>query len=447
MKAINFLDDTITAVATAVGESSVAIVRLSGKDSLSIVKKIASGKQFNKSVEPRKMYLVDLDINGINDNAMVVYFKAPHSFTGEDVVEIQCHGNYFLAKRITEGLIKNGCRPAENGEFTKRAFLNNKIDLTKAEGIFDIINAKSEAEINCAFKKVSGELFTLLDDYQKTLITLIAKAEVCIDYPEEDIEEITKVEISNTLQTILSNLNNLKQSYNNGKILAEGIKVSIVGKPNVGKSMLLNKLLSSDRAIVTDIAGTTRDTIEESFLYKGMRIVFTDTAGIRETSDTVEKIGINKSYLSMENADIILAVSDENDDFNFDVPQDKKVIKVVNKIDKLKSKTKDNKNTNTKIYISALENKNIELLKQTIYDIATKEITKYDTVINNLRHLNAVTNAILSLSEALDSLQTTTMDCVLTSLNDGFRYLGTVTGTIASDEIVNEIFSKFCVGK
>lgn len=441
------INDTIVAVATAKGESAISIIRMSGSESLKFVQQVCKNKEFVTQLEPRKMYLSRIEINNVVDDVLVVYFKEPSTFTGEELVEIHCHGNHFLASRIVEGFIKMGARAAEAGEFTARAFMNGKMDLTKAEGIFGIINAKSEEEIKSAYDYMSGTLYRKLESLQKSLIETIAKGEVCIDYPEEDIEEATKDKIIGALKPIIEQLEQLEQSYDSGRIKSNGVSVALVGEPNVGKSMLLNALLEYDRAIVTSEAGTTRDTIEESYLYKGMRFNFIDTAGIRETKNVVEKIGIEKSYDIISSSDIIIAMTQVGKKFSLNFDDNKKVIYVINKADEKNAKFINKNCDDNTLYISAKHSQNIDKLKQKIYNIAYSSIGNFDTSISNLRHLKAVKSATQYIKTAIKEMKEFSVDLALPSLSQAYRALGTVTGVIATDAIVEEIFSKFCVGK
>ena len=432
--------DTITAISTPAGEGGIAVIRISGKDALNFSASILS---YRGILKDRMIKIAVLNTGTVQDEVLLLYFKSPHSFTGEDVLEIQCHGNYFLAKRIAEALIKNGCRAAEPGEFTRRAFLNGRIDLTKAEGILDLICAKSESALVAAYAQVKGEVFSAIDALQKQIITLVANASAAIDYPEEYLSEVTNLELFAAVKPIKKELIALKDSFDSGVLIREGVRVVIVGLPNVGKSLLMNRLLGHDRAIVTDEAGTTRDTVEESFLYRGVRFILTDTAGIREAASEAEKQGIERSVRAAEEANLILAVAEADKEFILPLPNSKPVLFVKNKTDlfSVKKGTEDNA-----VNISALTQHNIETLKEEIYARTVGKISASGVSINNLRQFTAVLKTLEALDRIVQSSQIS-LDCVLSDLNEAYRALGTVTGITATDSIINAIFSNFCVGK
>lgn len=434
--------DTIVAVATPSGEGGISVVRISGINAKKIGFSLVNKKD---EIIPNLLKLATLDTGLIKDEVMIVYFKAPNSYTGEDVVEIQCHGNNFITENIVKTLIERGSRIAENGEFTKRAFLNNKIDLTKAEGIIDIINAKTTAQINAANDMMNGEIYKKIALIQNLIISLTAKAEVSVDYPEEDLEYITVKEIEKSLLDIIEDLTKLSSSFNEGKLIREGVKVALVGEPNVGKSQLMNALLNQNRAIVTDIKGTTRDTLEESYSYKNIRFNIVDTAGIRETDDVIERLGINRSLEALNSCDILLAISEADRDFPKNLEKDKPIIYVKNKIDKIKVFS-ENSNKNV-VYISALKNENINLLKDMIYDLSYGKVASGGVCLQNTRQYNATLTALNALLRAKESIGVLTLDCIISDLNEAYRSLGTITGLYATSEIVNEIFARFCVGK
>ena len=296
---------TIVALSTPPIASAIAIIRLSGDNALKI-----AGKFFDfKDAIPRHMYYGVLDTGDIKDDCMAVYFKKPNSYTGEDMIEINCHGSVAISTKIIQALIDEGAVMAQRGEFTRRAFENGKMDLTECEGVIDLINSQTKGEINSAYNMMNGVLSQTIASLQNELKVIIAKNEVAIDYPEEEIDQFTSGEIKKELIVFKNKLQKLKDTYNQGRIYTQGVNISILGKPNVGKSALLNALLGYDRAIVTSIEGTTRDTLQESYIYKDMRFNITDTAGIRKSEDEVEKIGIERSLQSAKNSDIILAVS------------------------------------------------------------------------------------------------------------------------------------------
>ena len=429
---------TIIALSTPATSGAIAVIRLSGTQSLNLVKKAFSG--FKGEVKPRFMYYGTLDAGSVKDDCMCVYFKGPHSYTGEDVVEINCHGSVAIIKGIIEYFLQNGAVSAERGEFTKRAFINGKLDLTECEGVIDLINAQSAAQVKSAYSQLSGALAKRIEEIQRVIIEAIAKIEVSLDYPEEDIEEIATAQAKSNIEKIINALTSLKNGYDGGRILREGVKVSIIGKPNVGKSRILNSLLGYERAIVTDIEGTTRDTLQESYEYNGMKFVITDTAGIRETSDKVEKIGVELSLKQAKSCDIVVLVTEVGGEFE-NIETDARIIRVENKID-LKNSTRCDT-----VKVSAKTGEGIDSLKQKIYEVARGEITIEEGCINNTRHLSCVEEALRCASEARDSIDTVTLDVVSSDLNNAYRALGKITGITSSDEIVGEIFTKFCVGK
>lgn len=430
--------DTIIALSTPPTLSAIAIIRLSGKESLELVKEVFSG--FRKEVKPRYMYYGVLDTGVIKDDCMCVYFASPSSYTGEDMVEINCHGSVAITESIIEYFLNRGVRMAEKGEFTKKAFVNGKMDLTQSEAVIDLINAQSEAQVRSAYSQLSGSLYNRISEIQKEIITAIAKIEVSLDYPEEEIEETTKEESRQTINNLKDKLINLKSTYKSGKILREGVKIAIVGKPNVGKSKILNSLLGYERAIVTDIEGTTRDTLSESYQHKGIKFTVVDTAGIRKTDDTVEKIGVSLALKEAKECDLLLLVAEAGEQFE-KVETTAKIIYVENKIDKFVAKNENS------VKISAINNEGIEELKEVIYQTACKDVSVGESRINNLRHLNAVESSLTFINNALENLDLVTLDLISSDLNLAYRALGSITGITSEDEIVGEIFSKFCVGK
>jgi len=433
---------TIVAISTPAGIGGVGIIRISGKNSLFIAQKIFSEKY---ELIPRYLKNIKIKTDSVSDSAMAVYFKSPNSFTGEDVIELHCHGNYLLLTKIVEELIKSGANLAEPGEFTKRAFINGKIDLSGAEGLIDLINAKSTSGINSALNQLNGGLANKIKKLQKELVFIIADSSAAIDYPEEDLEEAEINKITNNILPIIKKLEIFKNSFDTGRIIRDGVRVAIIGKPNVGKSLLLNRLLGFDRSIVTDTAGTTRDTIEENFNYKGIIFNLIDTAGLRNTNNEVEKLGIERSKNASETADILLCVGtiDEPFDKNF-VTNNKKTILIYNKIDLVKNTAKIyNKNS---ISVSALTCQNIDKLKDELYNLSVGKIDASGVYINNNRQLTAVVGALEAL-ERVKNAKNINLDCVISDLNHALYSLNTITGAVALDEVVNEIFANFCVGK
>lgn len=437
---------SIVSLSTPLGKGAIGIVRMSGKDVLKIALKIFHCKE--KNIKPRFMYFGKLEVEkNVFEECLMVYFKAPFSYTGEDVVEFQIHGGVLLAQKVVERCLENGCRMAEAGEFSKRAFLNGKITLDKAEAIIGEINAESEGELNSSLKITNGKLGRMVEDEQKTLTELLAEIEVSFDYPENDYEEIVKDKVFLKVKEIQEKNQNLIEVSNSGKYLKNGINVALVGRANVGKSSVLNALLGEERAIVTNIEGTTRDSLTESFFHNGVKINLIDTAGIRETNDVVEKLGIEKSLESIKKADIVLFIHDASEKESEEEKEiakklkNKKVINVVNKIDKKRilAKLKD------EVEISALEEKNINLLKDRIVsDVVSIDLNTF--VLTNERHIQILKSADKLMKEVL-SLKEESLDVIAMLLKKVWAELGKITGNTENEDIISLIFSKFCLGK
>ena len=452
------MEKTICAISTPIGNGGISIVRLSGKDSFKVLSKICNKKD---NYEPRKLYLTNIKAEHFSDKALVVQFTAPNSYTGEDMAEIQCHGGVTIAKGILNALIKNGAKLAEPGEFTKRAFLNGKLSLEEAEGVIDMINAESDEAVKAGYNLMSGKLFEQIKLLKDNLTTCIAEIDVSMDYPEEDIEYTASTKIKKVLENSLAKTKNLISTSKTGKQIKNGINVLIIGKPNVGKSSLLNSLLGYNRAIVTNIAGTTRDTVEESYQFNGISFNLIDTAGIHESNNVVEKMGIEKAENEIKKADIILVVLDasiglsKDDKYILEITKRYKTLYVLNKtdldicksvIDTIKSKY----NAQDKVIeISALKNNNIDKLKQKIFDtVIDKKILSSQLLITNARHEEALMDAENSLTKALESLKNNlSLDLVCLDVKDAWNSLGKITGETSNEEIVDRIFEKFCLGK
>ena len=440
------MEKAIVSLSTPLGKGAIGIVRMSGKDVLKIALKIFHCKE--KNIKPRFMYFGKLEVEkNVFEECLMVYFKTPFSYTGEDVVEFQIHGGVLLAQKVVERCLENGCRMAEAGEFSKRAFLNGKITLDKAEAIIGEINAESEGELNSSLKITNGKLGRMVEDEQKTLTELLAEIEVSFDYPENDYEEIVKDKVFLKVKEIQEKNQNLIEVSNSGKYLKNGINVALVGRANVGKSSVLNALLGEERAIVTNIEGTTRDSLTESFFHNGVKINLIDTAGIRETNDAVEKLGIEKSLESIKKADIVLFIHDASEKESEEEKEiakklkNKKVINVVNKIDKKRilAKLKD------EVEISALEEKNINLLKNRIVsDVVSIDLN--NLVLTNERHIQILKSADKLMKEVL-SLKEESLDVIAMLLKKVWAELGKITGNTENEDIISLIFSKFCLGK
>ena len=436
---------------------------MSGEKSFEVLEKIfeQKNKQDLKDIKGYTMKYGNIIENGnVIDEVLVSYFKAPKSYTTENMCEINSHGGNVVVKKILELCLKNGAELAEPGEFTKRAFLNGRIDLLQAESVIDVINAKSEREAKNGIKQLEGFLSNEIAKIKQEIMDVMINIEVAIDYPEYDVDDVTSNQINEMLVTVENKLIKLSKSFDNGKIIKEGIKTAIIGRPNAGKSSLLNAILKEDRAIVTEYEGTTRDTIEEFVNINGIPLKLVDTAGIRDAKDEVEKIGIAKSKEIAKDADLIIAIFDASKDLGkedleiLELIKNKKAIILLNKTD-LKEKINENdqkiKETGaTVIKISALKREGIENL----YDEITKMFDlnqinlDQETVITNVRHKNLIDQAIESTKKAKDTMeQKMPIDIIAIFIKDILEDLGKITGEIVTDDIIDEIFSNFCLGK
>lgn len=441
---------TICAISTPIGNGGISVVRLSGNKSKKILQKITPLN--TDKMEARKMYLTKIHTKNFDEQALVVWFKEPYSYTGEEMVEIQCHGGIIIANGILNELLAKGATLAESGEFSKRAFINGKMSLDSAEGVIDMINAQSEEAVKAGYSLLSGKLKERVEEIQQSLTDCQAKLEVAIDYPEEDIEYSTAQEIKVDIETANKKIQELLDTAGTGRLVKNGINVLLLGKPNAGKSSLLNALVGYNRAIVTDIAGTTRDTVEDSYTYKNMSFNVIDTAGIRKAESIVEQLGIERAEQLVKNSDIILVVLDgsrpiEADDRKIlSLVKDKIVLYVINKIDLPK---KINATFDKMIEISALRREKVESLKEDIYNLVVdKNMLTGGLLITNTRHVNALTRANNSLKNALEELSLNTpLDLVATDIKTAWLALGEITGKNSNQEIIDTIFSKFCLGK
>ena len=448
--------ETIAAIATAMGQSGIGIVRISGGESLDIVKKIYKGKKLNDH-EIHYGYIIDG--NEIIDEVLVMVMKGPHSFTGEDTVEINCHGGTYVLKRILETAIKYGARPAQPGEFTKRAFLNGKMDLSQAEAVIDIINSKNEYALKSSISQLKGTVQKKVEEIRQQILYHTAFIETALDDPEHISVDGYGETLQQVVNKLLNELDKLIKTADNGRMIREGIKTVIVGKPNAGKSSLLNVLVGEERAIVTDIEGTTRDILEETISLQGISLNIIDTAGIRNTEDTVEKIGVNKAKEYANEADLIIYVVDsskeldQNDFEIIDMIRDKKAVVLLNKSD-LSQVVKKEKIVEyiekPVLMVSAKEEKGIEELEDTIKKMFfNKEISFNDEVyITNVRHKTALQDAYKSLEKVIVSIESNMPeDFYSIDLMDAYEALGRITGETIGEDLANEIFSKFCMGK
>lgn len=449
------MDRNIVAISTAIGNGGISIIRMSGKSVVDIADKLFHANISVKNFEPRKMYLGIFEYKDICDKCLCVYFKAPNSYTGEDMIEFQCHGGMTLTNKIFESLVDAGCEVASKGEFSKLAFLNGKLSLDEAEGIIDVINAESESELKAGYDLLQGKLKREVSSIQDNLTELLAKIEVTLDYPEEDLEEETIEHIESALNIVENNLKQILSTASYGKCVKNGVRILIYGKTNAGKSSLLNTLLNFDRAIVTDIKGTTRDTLEETYIYKGHKFILIDSAGIRKSNDIVESIGINKSKSMLKSADIVLYLIDgstslDNDDLEIAKELNtNNTILIVNKSDLCKNADISMLSFENVINISTKTGENIELLKETLLDFVTsKNINNNSFVLTNTRHIDAIKKSLEHLSQAKVSLATGfNLDLVSIDIKNIWLSLGDITGNSDNEKIIDDIFSKFCVGK
>ncbi len=451
---MEFLQDTIVGISTAQAQGAVSIIRVSGSDSVEIVNKIFKGKDLTKVKSHTIHYGHIIDKNQMIDEVLVSIFLAPKTYTKENVVEINCHGGLFVTNNIYELLVLNGARPAEAGEFTKRAFLNGRIDLTKAEAVMDVIEAESTASLKLANSALSGKISSFVYQMREELLNIIATISVNIDYPEyDDVEELTNLDILPKLKEVKTKIYKAIENSKNAKILKNGINTVIVGKPNVGKSSLLNALIKENKAIVTSIPGTTRDIVEATINLSNVTLNLIDTAGIRTTSDIVEQIGVEKSKEALDKADLILLVLDgsrvlEKEDTELiEKVKDKCCIKIVNKNDleqviKLEDEEYISISTTNPLSIEALEDAISKKLE--LNNIQNKDVT----YISNSRQLEKLQLAKTSLDEAIDTIyKEGQIDFVDIYIRKAWLYLGEIIGETSTDSLLDELFSKFCLGK
>lgn len=451
------MNDTIAAISTALGVGAISIIRVSGDEAVNIVNKITKSKKIDKSPTHTIHYDFIVDNDKIIDEVLISVMLAPKTFTKEDIVEINCHGGIATTNKVLELLLTNGCRLAEPGEFTKRAFLNGRIDLIEAEGIMDLINSKTETSRNLAINQVSGRTSNLIKDLRQQIIEILANIEVNIDYPEyEDIEEMTNQMLSERISNIENKIKDILNKSENGKIVKEGINVALIGRPNVGKSSLLNCLLEQDKAIVTDIAGTTRDFVEGIISIDGIILNIIDTAGIRQTNDIVESIGVNKSIDLIDKSDLVILLLNNNEEITeedielLEKIKDKNYIIVINKND-LESHINIEKLDKDKIiYISALNNSGIDKLKEKIKEIFNfDKITTSDlTYLTNARSLSLLRQSLNSLNDIKNGLKDNLpIDMLEIDLKNIWELLGSIIGETYEDELIDQLFSQFCLGK
>ncbi|MCR8745895.1 tRNA uridine-5-carboxymethylaminomethyl(34) synthesis GTPase MnmE [Romboutsia lituseburensis] len=458
-----FIDDTIAAIATAPGEGGIGIIRISGERSLSVAEEIfrsMSGKLIKDYKTRTLIYGNILDGDKVIDEALVAYMKGPNSYTAEDVIEINCHGGFISVKKILELILSKDVRLAEQGEFTKRAFLNGRIDLSQAEAIIDVIKAKTDMAHEVAQNQLEGSLSNKIKDLRMKVTEVLAHLEVAIDFSEEDVEEITYQTLEEKAHELKNEIKKLYDTAESGKILRDGLKTVIVGKPNVGKSSLLNSILGENRAIVTDIPGTTRDVIEEFVNIKGIPLKIVDTAGIRETEDVVEKIGVEKSKESFNSADLVIMVLDSSrqlSDEDLEILanlENKKTIVLLNKTD-LEQKIEEDKirqyvDNDSIIRISALKHEGIEQIHDKIESMVYRGSIKNTSslVITNSRHKDALLKAYESINDAISAIeQNLPYDFIEVDFKNIWNYLGYINGDTVKEDLLDTIFSNFCIGK
>ncbi len=452
------MEDTIAAISTALGVGAISIIRVSGTNAIQKVNQIFKGANLENAETHTIHYGHIIEDNVPIDEVLVSIMRNPKTFTTEDIVEINCHGGIATTKKILELLLQNGVRLAEPGEFTKRAFLNGRIDLLEAESVMDVISAKTESSRKMAMNQLAGKVSTLIHNLRQKIVDILANIEVNIDYPEyEDIEEMTLSLMKPRIDEIEKEIRHILKESENGKLLKEGIQTSIIGRPNVGKSSLLNALLEEEKAIVTEIEGTTRDTVEGQIILDGIVLNMIDTAGIRETEDIVEKIGVEKSRKLIENSELVLYVINQNQELNeedrniIDQLVSKNHILVVNKID-LPSITNlsEYEEKHPIIYMSALENKGIEELKEKIKELfhMNQMENKDMTYLTNARSIAILKNVLVSIEEIKKGIEENQpIDMLEIDLKETWNLLGEIIGEKYQEELLDHLFSQFCVGK
>lgn len=449
--------DTITAIATPLGEGAIGIVRISGSKALAIIKKIFKGKNLNDVPSHTINYGHIVENGAIIDEVMVSVMRAPKTFTREDVIEINTHGGVAVTNEILQLVLRSGARMADPGEFTKRAFLNGRVDLAQAEAVMDLIRAKTDKAMAVAVQQLDGSLSNLINNTRQEILNTLAQVEVNIDYPEyDDVEEMTTALMREKTQEFETLLTNLLKTARRGKILREGLSTAIIGRPNVGKSSLLNNLLREEKAIVTDIEGTTRDVIEEYVNIKGVPLKLIDTAGIRETDDLVEKIGVERSKKALEEADLVLLVLNsaekltDQDRTLLEISQNSNRLILLNKTD-LPEQIETDQLPEDCIKISVIKNQNIDVIEERInklfFDNAAI-VEKDATYLSNARHISLIEKALKSLQAVNDGMEVgMPVDLLQVDMTRTWEILGEITGDAAPDELITQLFSQFCLGK
>ena len=460
-----FIDDTIAAIATAPGEAGIGIVRISGEKAVDIIDKIFRSKENKKlsQYKPRRItygYIIEPDKEEKIDEVLVSYMKAPNTYTKEDIVEINCHGGMISVKKILGLVLNFGARIADPGEFTKRAFLNGRIDLAQAEAIMDLISAKTEKGFDVALNQLEGFLSKEVSKTREKLLGMLAHIQVSIDFSEEDIDEITLDNLLENSKEVEKSIRKLLDTSHTGKIIREGLSTVIVGKPNVGKSSLLNALIRESRAIVTDVPGTTRDMIEEHFSVKGIPLRLIDTAGIRETEDIVEKIGVERSKELFNLADLIIVMLDASSNLTkedleiIDLIGSRRALIIINKTDLPQrldvDEVRDIIGDKDIIEISILENIGIEKIEEALIDMVYQgEVKAKDSLlVTNMRHKNALERALKSIEDAIKAIkEQLPLDFIEVDIRDTWEALGEITGDAVGEDLLDHIFENFCIGK
>ena len=456
--------DTIAAISTAVGEAGIGIVRMSGKGAINIGETVFIGSDDKKieEIQNKKLtygHIIDENGNKI-DEVLIAFMKGPYTYTREDMVEIYCHGGIISVRKVLELLLRTGARISERGEFTKRAFLNGRLDLSQAEAVIDIIRSKTDKGFEVSLDQLEGSLSKEIQGMRDILLSMVAHVEVSIDFPEEDVNELTYESLKNDAKTVEKNIQDLLSTANKGKILRDGINTVILGKPNVGKSSLLNAILKENRAIVTDVPGTTRDIIEEYVNIDGIPLKIIDTAGIRDTEDLVEKIGVDRARQSVEASDLIIAVFDVSREFDEEdqeiikLLKDRKSIVLLNKIDiennEKEKFLKELEGIDHIIETSIIENVGVKTLEEDIKDLFYEGDLNIeaDVVVTNVRHKVQLEKAQKKIQSAIRDIEADVpLDCIEIDLRNAWEDLGEISGDTIAEDILDKIFKDFCIGK
>lgn len=447
------MQETIVALSTAPGIGAIAVIRLSGQDALRITNSVFKGKDLTVQASHTLHFGYIIEKETVIDEVVVAIFKGPNSFTKEDVTEISCHGSPYIVNKIIRLLLKNGAKNAKPGEFTQRAFLNGRFDLTQAEAVADLIASENELSHQLAIKQLRGGFAKEIQKLRGELLDFASLIELELDFSEEDVEFANREKLKDSIYKILLVIRPLIQSFEWGNSVKNGVPVVIVGRPNAGKSTLLNALLNEERAIVSDIAGTTRDTIEESFVINGLKFRLIDTAGLRDTADKIESIGIQKAYEKIEEADVViylfditqLSETELQEDLGKLNTQNKKLIVVGNKADKLASQKQL---PLVDLLITAQKPGDVEQLKKQLFDIASKQKGSNDNVVTSTRHYESLTNTQEALEQVLNGMDLgVTSDFLAMDIRRALHHLGLITGEISTDDLLGNIFGKFCIGK